>query len=170
MMPRVDDLVITAWGARYKGHHFPCAIGRGGIGQKCGEGDGITPVGRFQILECGYRADRMFFANKAVGSKAIGLQDIWSDDPKDPRYNCGLNGFDHPYSHERLYRSDPLYDLFAALSFNKPEVVAGKGSAIFLHAWRGPRYPTQGCVAFDPRDLYAVLSSWDPRARVIICG
>ena len=34
------------WGARFGGRRFPCAVGRGGIGVKRAEGDGVTPAGR----------------------------------------------------------------------------------------------------------------------------
>ena len=43
------DLVVGRWGARFGGRRFPCAVGRGGIGAKRAEGDGVTPVGRHRI-------------------------------------------------------------------------------------------------------------------------
>ena len=44
MNSRFYDLVVTHWGARFMGHNLPVAIGRSGIAEKIGEGDGITPV------------------------------------------------------------------------------------------------------------------------------
>ena len=43
------DLVVGRWGARFGGRRFPCAVGRGGIGEKRAEGDGVTPAGRHRI-------------------------------------------------------------------------------------------------------------------------
>ena len=153
MTPRFDDLVITRWGARFQGRSYACTIGRGGIGQKRGEGDGVTPEGVFHIQQVLMRPDRIDFEAGDVPAAVIGLGDIWSDDPADPAYNSGLKAFAHPYSHEALRRADALYDTVAVLDYNRAPVVPGAGSAIFLHVWRKPRHPTEGCVAFAPRDL-----------------
>lgn len=168
MTARFDDLVITRWRARYRGQEFPCAVGRGGIGEKRGEGDNITPLGIYDIAGAGYRADRMLRPFFAVPAVPIGPADIWSDDPADPNYNQGLTARRYPFSHERLPRPDPMYDVFAILTYNWPDPVPGAGSAIFLHNWRKPRHPTAGCVAFAPAVLFHILSTWSPRARVVI--
>ena len=163
-----NDLVITKWSARFNGQTYPCAIGRNGIGQKIGEGDGITPIGQFRVMGCGFRPDRIKFHSPAMMQRPIRLFDIWSDDPKDPDYNHGLRAFDHPFSHEKLRRADGLYDAFAILDYNFPQAEPGKGSAIFLHIWRKPRHPTEGCVAFDPLDFAEILMRWTPQSRVVI--
>lgn len=170
MIPKRDDLVVTKWGAKFLGHTIPCAIGRGGIGVKKGEGDGITPIGQFQIYGCGYRSDRLDFVQSSFRQKPIGLTDIWSDDPKDPDYNHGLSAVNHPFSHEKLRRADPLYDAIGILGFNFPDAKPGAGSAIFLHVWRKPRHPTEGCIAFDRRNLVWVFENWKPWSRVIVKG
>jgi L,D-peptidoglycan transpeptidase YkuD (ErfK/YbiS/YcfS/YnhG family) len=164
------DLVVTRWGARYRGRAFPCSVGSGGIGVKQGEGDGITPVGLWRIGGVAYRADRMPDPLLPIPTHSISPADIWSDDPRDPDYNHGLAVRNHPFSHERLFRADPLYDLFAVLDFNWPSAVPGAGSAIFLHSWRKPRHPTAGCVAFAPSVLLHILKTWEPRSQVIIRG
>ncbi|MDE2912280.1 MAG: L,D-transpeptidase family protein [Paracoccaceae bacterium] len=103
--------------------------------------------------------------------------DIWSDDPEDPGYNSRVTAADMrgnrglgttPFSHERLRRPDPVYDIVAVLDFNRPAPVPGRGSAIFLHIWRQPRNRTEGCVAFRRQDLTEILTRWTPRSRVII--
>jgi len=93
---------------------------------------------------------------------------IWSDDPRDAAYNTALRNRAHDHSHERLFRADPLYDLIGVLDYNSDPVVRGAGSAIFLHQWRKPRHPTEGCVAFSRANLRYVLETWTPRSRVII--
>jgi L,D-peptidoglycan transpeptidase YkuD (ErfK/YbiS/YcfS/YnhG family) len=50
---------VTQWGARFGGRSLPCATGRGGIGAKRGEGDGITPAGRHRIEALLWRPDRV---------------------------------------------------------------------------------------------------------------
>ena len=167
-MTRFDDLTIKSWGAQFQGIEMPCAIGRGGIDVKSREGDGITPWGSFKILGCGYRPDRIRFDAPNVRCQPITLTDGWSDDPKDPEYNHCVDIRSHQFGHERLRRSDPLYDIFVILDYNFPDVVAGKGSAVFLHKWRKPRHPTEGCVAFREDDLVRILVNWTPKSRVVI--
>ncbi|QDL93565.1 hypothetical protein FDP22_03175 [Paroceanicella profunda] len=160
----MTDLVVGRWGARFLGRTFPCALGRGGIGEKRGEGDGITPRGLWHVGAVMARPDR---GGVPPGARPIGPRDLWSDDPADPAYNSAVRA-PHPQSHEALRRPDGLYDLVAVLDYNWPVAVAGAGSAIFLHVWRGPRKPTAGCVAFRRADLGWILSRWSPRSRVII--
>ena len=161
------DLVITKWGARYHGLTFPCSIGRAGIGVKRGEGDGVTPIGQFRLCLIATRPDRVT-VQSALSQQEIGPQDIWSDDPKDPSYNQWQVGKSTRFSHEVLRRSDPLYDLIGVLDFNWPDAVPGSGSAIFLHAWRKPRHPTEGCVAFRPDLLAFIFSTWLSNSKVFI--
>jgi L,D-peptidoglycan transpeptidase YkuD (ErfK/YbiS/YcfS/YnhG family) len=165
-MPRAGDLVITQWSARFRGRRFPCVTGHGGIGHKPGEGDGITPLGTFQIIEILARPDR-FRHDFPVTYRPVGLTDGWSDDPRDPAYNRAVV-LPHRYSAEPLRRPDPLYDLIAVLDFNRSPTVPGKGSAIFLHVWRKPRHPTAGCVAFRRSDLAWILGHWTTGSRVVI--
>ena len=65
-----------------------------------------------------------------------------------------------PYepSHEKLRRADPLYDVIMLTDWNWPQAQAGKGSAIFLHQWRRPGYPTEGCIAFDRTHLHWIAA------------
>ena len=44
---------------RYKNLKFKCTLGRAGIGKKKVEGDNITPVGIYKILNVYYRSDRI---------------------------------------------------------------------------------------------------------------
>lgn len=71
-------------------------------------------------------------------------------------------------SHERLRRADPLYDIVLITDYNWPRAERGRGSAIFLHLWRGPRYPTAGCVAFRPADLVWIAARIRCGTRLIL--
>jgi L,D-peptidoglycan transpeptidase YkuD (ErfK/YbiS/YcfS/YnhG family) len=163
------DLVVGPWGARFMGRSFPCAVGRGGIGVKTREGDGITPVGEHRIEAVLRRADRRADPGGPDACLAIGRQDGWSDDPADPDYN-GWVRRPHAFGHETMFRADPQYDLVAVLDWNRRPVEPGRGSAIFLHVWRRPRWPTAGCIAFAARDLAYILSRWTDRSRVVVRG
>jgi hypothetical protein len=48
------------------GCNLPVAIGRSGISKKIGEGDGITPIGKFSIMGIGFRNDRISFKSANV--------------------------------------------------------------------------------------------------------
>ena len=159
------DLVVGRWSARFMGRRFPCAVGRGGIGVKAREGDGVTPAGLHRIEAVLRRAGRGRWRPGAV----IGPRDGWSDDPGDPAYNRAVLR-PHPHSHEAMFRADPQYDLLAVLDWNRHPVVPGRGSAIFLHVWRRPRWPTAGCIAFAARDLAFILDRWTARSRVVVRG
>lgn len=161
------DLVLTPMGVRFMGRVLPCSVGRGGIvpaGIKR-EGDGGTPTGTHRIVGMLYRPDRM--ARPADWAVPIGPCDLWSDDPGDQDYNHMVRA---PYapSHEQLRRADPLYDLVLITDWNWPRAVPGRGSAIFLHRWRRPGYPTAGCVAFAPQDLLWIARRLRPEARLIV--
>lgn len=163
-----DDLVLTPRGVRLRGRVLPCTIGRGGIAMDKREGDGATPVGAHQIIGALYRPDRMARPITALPCRPIGLNDIWSDDVNDPHYNSLLSIRAHPFSHEVLRRSDPLYDLVLLTDWNWPDATPGKGSAIFIHQWRRKGYPTEGCVAFDRADLRWITERLSPTSRLIV--
>jgi L,D-peptidoglycan transpeptidase YkuD (ErfK/YbiS/YcfS/YnhG family) len=162
----VSDLVVGRWGARFRGRRFPCAVGRGGIGAKRIEGDGVTPVGRHRIEAVLARGDRLRPPRLA---RRIGPGDGWSDDPADPDYNRPVRRPGR-YGAEALRRGDRQYDLVAVLDWNRHPAVPGRGSAIFLHVWRRPRHPTAGCIAFRAADLAWILARWTPRSRVVVRG
>lgn len=160
---------MTRWGARLGGRTMPCAIGRGGITRTKREGDGASPAGCHRIIGLLYRPDRM--PPPAPWARPIGAFDRWSDDPADPDYNHHLPGaLWHPFSSESLRRPDPLYDLILLTDWNWPDARPGRGSAIFVHRWRKPRHPTEGCVAFAPDDLLWLARRLGPGDRLMIAG
>lgn len=143
------DVILTPRGLLAFGRLLPCTIGRGGLTGQKREGDGATPRGTLRIIGLLYRPDRM--ALPAPWAEPIGPRDLWSDDPADPRYNERV-GAPHDWSHERLRRPDRVYDLVLVTDWNTP-AVPGLGSAIFLHRWRRPGAPTEGCIAMAPGNL-----------------
>lgn len=99
--------------------------------------------------------------------RAQGAGDLWSDDGADPAYNHLVRA-PHPFSHERLCRADPLYDIVLITDWNWPDAKPGRGSAIFLHQWRKPRHPTEGCIAFRRDHLRWIARRIVPGSRVIV--
>ena len=149
-----SDMVLTPLGLRFRGERFPCTIGRGGIVTSKREGDGGTPVGAHRIMGLFYRPDRMI----APTDWALPIlpRDLWCDASGHPGYNQLVRS---PFaaSHEAMRRADPLYDVVMITDWNYPETEPGRGSAIFLHQWRRPGYPTEGCVAFRPDHLLWIV-------------
>lgn len=130
---------------------LPCVIGRGAIRLEKLEGDGATPAGIHRIVGMLYRPDRV--AQPQPWAEPILPGDLWSDAPESAQYNQAVRA---PYgkSHEVLRRPDPLYDIVFITDYNYPKAVPGHGSAIFLHQWRRPGYPTEGCVAFSRAHVF----------------
>jgi len=159
------DLVLTRRGLRFQNRHFACAIGRGGLTADKREGDGATPRGQHRIMACLYRPDRLPRPNP--WARPIRPGDLWSDDPSQPDYNHLMRA-PYPHSHEMLRRADPLYDLILITDWNWPIAAPHKGSAIFVHQWRKPRHPTEGCLALRRDHLSWIAGRIAPGTRLII--
>ncbi len=163
--PSPSGMVLTPTGLRYRGRVYPCSIGKGGLARAKREGDGATPVGHHRIVMTLYRPDRM--APPAPWARPIVTGDLWSDDAGDPAYNHWVRA---PYSpsHEALRRADPLYDLVLVTDWNWPDAVPGRGSCIFMHQWRRPGYPTEGCIALRRDHLRTIAATAAPGTRLIV--
>lgn len=161
------DLVVSKAGARFMGRFFPCSVGRGGIvaARDKREGDGATPDGVHTIVGMLYNPARI--ARPVEWAEPVSHADRWSDDSRDANYNAMVR-MPHGFGHERLWRADPLYDLVLLTDWNWPDAVPGRGSAIFLHQWRRPRFPTAGCVAFARTDLRWIAERITFQTRLII--
>jgi L,D-peptidoglycan transpeptidase YkuD (ErfK/YbiS/YcfS/YnhG family) len=164
------DLIVSASGeARWGKLRFGCALGRGGVKAEKREGDGATPIGAWPMRRLLYRADRMDPPATGLPFAEIDPEDGWCDDPADPAYNRQVR-LPYPARHERLWREDRVYDLLVVLGHNDAPVVAGLGSAIFLHVARPDWEPTEGCVALARADLERVLAEAGPGDRVVVEG
>ena len=130
------------------------------------EGDGCTPQGSYSLRECYYRPDRLPSPITKLNIFQIKDNDGWVDDPNDINYNKHVK---LPYnaSHETLYRSDNLYDLFAVIGYNDDPVIPMKGSAIFFHV-TNDFSATAGCVALNIDDLQYILANVDKDSKIII--
>ncbi len=158
-------MVLTPTGLRFMGRVFPCATGRGGISTAKREGDGATPAGIHRIAGLLYRPDRI--GRPAPWGEPIAPGDLWCDAADDPAYNHLVRA---PFgaSHENLRRADPLYDLVLVTDWNWPDAQPGRGSAIFLHRWRRPGFPTAGCIAMARPHLRWIAARAAPGTRVMV--
>jgi L,D-peptidoglycan transpeptidase YkuD (ErfK/YbiS/YcfS/YnhG family) len=143
------------------------AIGRGGIGSKQREGDGITPIGIWPVRKVMFRGDRVYAPRTRLKLWPIISGDAWCDAPDDARYNRWVRT-PYPASHEMLWREDRLYDIAAVLGFNDAPVIPGRGSAIFLHVARPDYGPTEGCIALAQDDLLELLATLAPGAAIAV--
>ena len=160
-----NDLVLTRLGLRFQGRLWPCSIGKGGVTTRKREGDGATPAGEHRIVGMLYRPDRI--APPSDWATPILPGDLWSDDVGHHDYNKMVRA-PYPYSHERLRRPDPLYDLVLLTDWNWPNAVKGRGSAIFLHQQRRKGFPTEGCIAFSRADLMKIARRVVYGNRVVV--
>lgn len=167
----MTDLILTPMGLRVGREVIPVSIGRGGIRADKAEGDMATPSGRHPILGLRYRPDRVPAAcvsHLPCGfARPIRLNDLWCDDPAHPAYNQPVSA---PFgaSHEVMRRPDPLYDLVLITGWNYPKATPGRGSAIFMHLWRRPGYPTAGCVAMARRDMLWLIRKLGPDSALVV--
>jgi L,D-peptidoglycan transpeptidase YkuD (ErfK/YbiS/YcfS/YnhG family) len=143
------------------GRRHRCALGRTGIARDKREGDGATPAGLFPLRRVLYRPDRMSPPRTALAAVPLRPADGWCDDPADAAYNRPVT---LPYAggHERLWRDDRLYDLILVIGHNDDPVLAGAGSAVFVHVAAAGWEPTAGCVALALPDLLTVLAGCGP--------
>lgn len=158
-------MVLTPQGLRFLGRVIPRSIGKAGVTDEKREGDKATPAGRHRITGLWYRPDRL--PSPAPWARPIGPTDLWCDASDHSDYNHHVKA---PFSasHERLRRTDPLYDLILTTDWNWPDAIPGKGSAIFLHQWRRPRFGTEGCIAFSRPNLIWIAQHAIPGTALIV--
>ena len=168
-----EDLIqVTADNAthkatfRFRGRSTPCALGHKVYDAKI-EGDGATPLGVFPLRRVYYRPDRWTRPETALPISEISQKSGWSDDVEDKDYNRYV-ALPHRFSHEVLWRTDGLYDIFIVLGYNDDPAIAGKGSAIFLHLQKNDFQPTRGCVAIDQEMMRFVLTHVTPQTKIDI--
>ncbi len=145
----------------------PCALGRSGIFSSKKEGDGATPIGRFNVREAFYRADRIKRPQTQIPLYPIKPNDGWCDDPLDRNYNRKIK-IPYPNSHELLMRGDHLYDLIVVLDYNISCRKRFAGSAVFFHLAHADYSPTEGCVAVSKHAMLRFLKEATPQTDFII--
>jgi L,D-peptidoglycan transpeptidase YkuD (ErfK/YbiS/YcfS/YnhG family) len=129
------------------------------------EGDGCTPKG---IYSLGIVFGSQPAVKTTMSYREIKADDYWIDDPASPDYNRWVSGKLPNVSFEQMLRQDGLYRYGVVIEYNTQPVVAGKGSAIFMHIWKAPGEPTSGCVALAETDLLQVITWLTPEKHPVI--
>ena len=153
--------------AEWRGKRFCCSIGKGGIAKEKVEGDNKTPMGLFPLRKIFFRPDRVPRPITILPTTTLKPLDGWCSDPKDRKYNQFIK-LPRNSEHERLWRSDSLYDLIGVIGHNDKSVVSGAGSAIFLHIATNSYSPTRGCIALSKNDLSKIFLEWGPKDQIVI--
>jgi zinc D-Ala-D-Ala dipeptidase len=154
-----------AWGA---GLYVPAA------GQRPAkhEGDGRSPAGVFR------RGTAFGFGPvDSVGPLHVPYRQVSAatdcvDDTTSHYYNTLVDrdGVAHMdwSSAEHMREVDPGYQLGVFVNYNTAPRVPGRGSCIFLHIWKGPASPTDGCTALDAAKLSDVVHWLDAAADPVL--
>jgi len=146
---------------------LPVALGRGGIKANKREGDGATPRGAFRLKRLWWRADRHPRPATRLPSRRIGSLDGWCETPTDRNYNRPVKVAPQSGA-DRLRRQDHLYDFIVETDHNTRPRVAGRGSAVFIHAARPGFAPTAGCVALNLPTLRRLLARVGPCTKIMV--
>lgn len=157
-----EAVLLTPKGA------YHCKVAYNGIGHKEKEGDGIIPIGQFPIRQAFYRKDRL----KDIKSNGLPIEAIapdygWCDDVAHDWYNRHIRlPFDGAC--DMLWQEDGRYDLALVVGFNDAPVVAGKGSALFIHVDEDQADIRQGGIALALPDLLDVLAQCEEHTEILI--
>jgi len=146
---------------------LPVALGRTGIKANKREGDGATPRGRFRLKRLWWRADKHARPGTLLPTRRIAADDGWCEDASHRRYNRPVK-LSPASGADRLKRADALYDFIVEIDHNTRPRVAGRGSAVFIHAARPGFAPTAGCVALEIGALRRLLARLGPRTRIVV--
>jgi L,D-peptidoglycan transpeptidase YkuD (ErfK/YbiS/YcfS/YnhG family) len=93
--------------------------------------------------------------------------DFWVDDVDSEDYNKWVKGKPNAASWEKMKRDDDQYKYGVVIEYNMHPIVKGKGSAIFLHVWKGGE-STLGCVSMSEEMILKILAWLDPAKKPLI--
>ncbi|WP_352923779.1 L,D-transpeptidase family protein [Peribacillus simplex] len=137
-------------------------IGKNGFTMSKKEGDGKSPVGIYSFGTAFGSETKP--AGMKMSYKKTNKYDYWIDDQTSIDYNKWKTYKGNPAgkwkSFERM--NHELYKYGAVINYNTNPVIKGKGSAIFLHVWRGDTKPTAGCTATAEKNVLSLLIWMDP--------
>ena len=162
-----ESLEYRAGRLSWAGGSAVAAIGRGGVRANKKEGDGATPVGTYPLLFGLYREDRINPLLSRLPMRVLAPHDAWVDDPNDAKYNS-LVTLPYPARTERMWRDDGIYDILIVIGYNMNPVIAGAGSAIFLHIARSNFSATEGCIAVARAVLVNLIPLLAPEPSITI--
>lgn len=138
-------------------------VGKNGFTKTKKEGDGKAPVGIYSFGTSFGSTSKP--AKVKMAYRKTTKNDYWIDDQTSKDYNKwitykGKSPYKKWKSFERM--NHELYKYGAVINYNTNPIVKGKGSAIFLHIWRGENKPTAGCTATSEKNVLSLLKWMDP--------
>jgi L,D-peptidoglycan transpeptidase YkuD (ErfK/YbiS/YcfS/YnhG family) len=128
------------------------------------EGVARTPVGVFGLTQA--------FGNQPNNGTRLpyfqaGPADWWDGESGTPAYNTHVHQSAAPGpASENLYYAGAVYAHAVVIDYNRFPVVAGAGSAFFLHVTNNQ--PTAGCVAISAYALNVVMRWLNPALHPVI--
>lgn len=135
------------------------------------EGDKRAPAGAFSIGRAfGY--DAAWKDKTKLRYTTVTPRDLLVEDPTSPLYNTYVR-LDHdpatPFERkQQMTQTDPAHRLKIVIEHNSNPPVAGKGSAILFHIWRGNgSHSTAGCTAASASSIEALMSWLDPAKKPV---
>jgi L,D-peptidoglycan transpeptidase YkuD (ErfK/YbiS/YcfS/YnhG family) len=140
----LTELKAQAWG------------GSNGIRSKQHEGDKVTPVGQFQVLEAFYIDIE---PKTGLDIFRITNDTYWVDDPDSVFYNKRIEGTDNKdwKSAEHMISYPNSYKYGFVIGYN-PDCTPGLGSAVFFHV---AERNTIGCVGVSEKTCLQYLAILD---------
>lgn len=160
---------LDLWQTSSKGGYWHAAgpytayVGELGIGH-ASEGSARTPAGVFTLTRA--------FGNQPNNGTTLpyfqaGPSDWWDGESGTPAYNTRVRQATSPGgASENLYTVGAVYAHAVVIDYNRFPVVAGAGSAFFLHVTNGR--PTAGCVAISAAALNTVMRWLTPASHPVI--
>jgi L,D-peptidoglycan transpeptidase YkuD (ErfK/YbiS/YcfS/YnhG family) len=160
---------------------FPARLGRDGLAWGRGlhvvpenaaagtkrEGDMRAPAGMFEIRGVwGY--ERSVRRHPKMPYHRITSRDLWIEDPKSPHYNRHVVLPHEPRTEwekkGQMRQNDHAHSLKVFIAHNaEPDIVAGAGSSIFFHIWRGDgARATAGCTTMSEENMRNLIAKLDP--------
>lgn len=128
------------------------------------EGDGKAPAGIFKLASSfGYAS--VALSQQTYPYRTATLNDYYIDDSESKDYNRWvhiappLENTPKVYwkSYEKMRRDDARYELGIEVEHNKNPILAGAGSAIFMHVWKDKNTSTAGCTAMSKANMMVIL-------------
>jgi L,D-peptidoglycan transpeptidase YkuD (ErfK/YbiS/YcfS/YnhG family) len=147
---------------RYALRPMKGVIGYNGFSVHKREGDGKTPIGIFSFGTAFGRDTKP--NGMSWKYKKTTKYDYWIDDVSSKDYNKWITYTGNPSKRWKSYErmTHELYKYGAVINYNTKPIVKGKGSAVFLHIWRGSSSKTAGCVAVEQGNLVSTLKWLNP--------
>jgi len=136
------------------------------------EGDGKAPAGVFGLSKAfGYAPQEQTGWKMPYLNLTSSIQCV--DDTNSKFYNTVVDASKvspdwGSHENEQMRRSDDLYLWGILVDHNTNPPVAGRGSCIFMHIWRGPGQPTVGCTAMPQTDLETLIGWLDPERKPVL--